>query len=191
MTEKKRGSPNTTAFTLRGRQSVRATFKLSKRAIQSLSLAALHLGIKQKSLFDHLIEDTADIGNVTDYINTRQFNEMIRVQKTFVLSRKTLDILSLISKNYHTPRDAIVEYSIQRLESVIHAEQQRHEKRKDLFEEISAHWREGEKLLTKSRHILGPGDPFCTNIEKTVQACAKAKAELVLFIEKSRMIESY
>ena len=42
---------------LRGRQSVRATFKLSSRAIDALSIVAAHLGIKQKSLFDHLIED--------------------------------------------------------------------------------------------------------------------------------------
>jgi endonuclease/exonuclease/phosphatase family metal-dependent hydrolase len=40
---------------LRGRQSVRATFKLSVRAIDALSIVAAHLGIKQKSLFDHLI----------------------------------------------------------------------------------------------------------------------------------------
>ena len=44
---------------LRGKQSVRATFKLSPRAISAISVMALHLGIKQKSLFDHLMDDEA------------------------------------------------------------------------------------------------------------------------------------
>ncbi len=191
MTEEKRDSLHTTAFALRGKQSVRATFKLSERAIESLSLVALHLGIKQKSLFDHLIENTADLSNLAESIKIRQFKKIVRIQKTYVLSRRTLDILSLISRNYNTPRDALVEYSIKRLESVILAEQQRHKKRKKLFDEISQYWEEGETILEKSREILGAGDPFCINIEKAVFACAKARAELVLFIEKSKMIETY
>ena len=49
--------PRTSSADLRGKQSVRATFKLSARAIEAMSIVAVHLGIKQKSLFDHLIED--------------------------------------------------------------------------------------------------------------------------------------
>ncbi len=197
MTEKemelREGSPPdaTTAFVLRGKQSVRATFKLSERAIESLSLVALHLGIKQKSLFDHLIDNTKELGDIAEKIELGQFNKIVRVQKTFVLSRRTLDILSIISKNYNTPRDALVEYSIKRLESVIHAEKKRHEARKLLFDEISDYWEKGKMILKKSRSILGDDDPFCVNIEKTVKACAKTKSELASFIEKSRIIEDY
>jgi len=46
--------PEPTSAELRGRQSVRATFRLSERAIDALSIVSVHLGIKQKSLFDHL-----------------------------------------------------------------------------------------------------------------------------------------
>jgi len=45
-----------TSADLRGRQSVRTTFKLSERSIDALSILAGQLGIKQKSLFDHLID---------------------------------------------------------------------------------------------------------------------------------------
>ncbi len=183
--------PNTTAFVLRGKQSVRATFKLSERAIESLSLVALHLGIKQKSLFDHLIDNSAELGNIARNIEIRKFNKIVRIQKTFVLSRKTLDILSMISKNYNTPRDALVEYSIKRLESVIYAEKKRHEARKLLFNEVAEYWKKGKDILKKSKNILGSDDPFCVNIEKSVAACSNAKAELELFIEKSRIIEDY
>ena len=43
---------------LRGRQSVRVTFKLTDSCIEAISIVAAQLGIKQKSLFDHLLQDT-------------------------------------------------------------------------------------------------------------------------------------
>ena len=46
---------------LRGRQSVRATFKLTEMAINVVNIISTHLGIKQKSLFDHLIDDTQSL----------------------------------------------------------------------------------------------------------------------------------
>ena len=68
---------------LRGRQSVRATFKLSSRAIDALSILAVHLGIKQKSLFDHLIEDVPSLNAIAREIETGEFRTLARVQKTF------------------------------------------------------------------------------------------------------------
>ena len=44
--------------TLRGRQSVRATFKLTERSIDALSILACQLGIKQKTLFDQVVDDS-------------------------------------------------------------------------------------------------------------------------------------
>ena len=74
---------------LRGRQSVRATFKLSNRAIDALSIVAAHLGIKQKSLFDHLIEDVDALNFIAKEIEIEQFRTTRRVQKTYVISRRT------------------------------------------------------------------------------------------------------
>ena len=78
---------------LRGRQSVRATFKLSARAIDVLSIVATQLGIKQKSLFDHLIEDVQSLNVIANEIEDDMFNALERVQKTFVVSRRTLSSL--------------------------------------------------------------------------------------------------
>ncbi|MBF0203380.1 MAG: hypothetical protein HQK67_03500 [Desulfamplus sp.] len=176
---------------LRGRQSVRATFKLSEKAINSLSLVSIHLGIKQKSLFDHLIDDAKSLNNIAENIRLRQFNSITRVQKTFVLSRKTLDILELIAKDHDTPRDALVEYSIRKLESVILAEKERHEQRKVLFKELTLHWEAGKALLEKSRQNLGESDPFCQNLEKSMSGLSRNMQELASFIQKSSIIEDY
>ncbi len=191
MTDKKMKKPSFATLDLRGKQSVRATFKLSARAIDSLSLVAVHLGIKQKSLFDHLIEDAAALGDLAATIRLRQFQKIDRVQKTYVLSRRTLEVLEMISKSHDTPRDALVEYSIKRLESVILAEKKRHEQRKALFDRVAAHWDAGMNILDEAKNILGEDDPFCRNVERAMAACSRTEKELSAFMEKSRLIEEY
>ena len=60
--------PSTSPADLRGRQSVRATFRLSTKAIDALSVVAVQLGIKQKSLFDHLIEDLTVLEKIAHHL---------------------------------------------------------------------------------------------------------------------------
>ena len=119
------GLPQPSSQDLRGRQSVRATFKLSARAIEAMSIVSVHLGIKQKSLFDHLIEDAQSLSQIAREIESEKFRTLSRIQKTFVISRRTLASLDEISKQFRAPRDALVEYSIQRLLPVIDEEREK------------------------------------------------------------------
>ena len=128
--------PQPSSRDLRGRQSVRATFKLTARAIETMSAVSIHLGIKQKSLFDHLVDDIKALEVIAREVQTTKFDEPSRVQKTFVLSRRTLNSLELASVNFQTSRDALVEYSIQRLMPVITKEKEKHQKRKALLRRI-------------------------------------------------------
>ena len=116
---------------LRGRQSVRATFKISEGCITAISVVASQMGIKQKSLFDHLVEDPEVLQAIADQLDRRRMESLRRVQKTFVLSRRSLDVLDHIAKTYHAPRDALVEYSVQRLMPIILAEKKKHQRRKE------------------------------------------------------------
>ena len=111
--------PEASTADLRGRQSVRATFKLTEKAIDALSIVSIHLGIKQKSLFDHLIEDAESLDAIASELESLDFRRLNRVQKTYVLSRKTLYSLDRAARDFDAPRDALVEYSIQRLLPVI------------------------------------------------------------------------
>ncbi len=191
MSKNKARQPGSTTLKLRGKQSVRATFKLSEKAIDYLSLVAVHLGIKQKSLFDHLIDDATALRDIAASIHMHQFNRIDRVQKTYVLSRKTLEVLELISNDLDTPRDALVEYSLHKLEAVIQGEKKRHEQRKLLFKELMTHWEEGNILLKKSKRILGDEDPFCLEMKRSMVSLTRTTKELSTFIEKSRIIEEY
>ncbi len=183
--------PGSDMFNLRGRQSVRATFKLSQKAIDAIGLVAIHMGIKQKSLFDHIIEDMDALDSLAKTIRIRQFNKIPRKQKTFVLSRKTIDALGTISQAYGTPRDALVEYSVKKLESIIAAEKLRHKERKILQKDVVQYFNQGKLLYQKSIRILGKDDPFCRRLEKALFACRKTEEDLFDFIEKSKVLEKF
>ncbi len=183
--------PHPSPADLRGKQSVRATFKLTEKAIEALSVVAVHLGIKQKSLFDHLMEDAFSLQAIAEGIRFNEFSKLRRVQKTYVLSRKTLCMLEQAAKNYDAPRDALVEYSIKRLESVIANEREKHLKRKMIMAELAEYWKHGEGLLEKSRMLLGEDDPVCANIEDALNACQNAYGDIELFIERGKIIEQF
>jgi hypothetical protein len=183
--------PLPSADDLRGRQSVRATFKLSSRAIDALSIVAVHLGIKQKSLFDQLIEDAQSLSLIANEIESEDFQALDRVQKTYVISRKTLRSLEDISRQFNAPRDALVEYSIQRLLPVIAREREKHEKRKEILENINAHFDEGLKILRKTRDLLGENDPVYTKMEAAMGAYVNARENIAQFVERCEVIEEF
>jgi hypothetical protein len=176
---------------LRGRQSVRATFKLSGRAIGAISVAAAHMGIKQKSLFDHLIDDAKSLAVVAREVESKRFLRLKRVQKTFVLSRRTLCSLDEVSKDSNTPRDALVEYSIARLLPVIEEERKKHGKRKEILAEIERYLEEGEVISEKVRGILGEEDMFCEKLQGAVSNLRSACEGMASFVEKGKVIEQF
>ena len=169
---------------LRGRQSVRATFKLSARAIDVLSIMAAQLGIKQKSLFDHLIEDVQSLNAIANQIEDDVFEALDRVQKTFVISRRTLSCLDQTSRQFNAPRDALVEYSIQRLLPVIAKERERHHKRKTISNDINAHLAQGVKILQKAQSLLGEEDPVYARFETAMQALVNSQSHIENYVKK-------
>ena len=176
---------------LRGRQSVRATFKLSERAISAVSIVATHLGIKQKSLFDHLIDDARSLDMIATEIQSDPFYELDRVQKTYVISRKTLSCLGEAAERFDAPRDALVEYSIRRLLPIINEERAKHRKRKEILEELTEYLEQGEKLLKKSKASLGEDDPVHGKFESAMAVARNAQKSIACFVEKGKIIEEF
>ncbi|MCP4668921.1 MAG: hypothetical protein GY849_21495 [Deltaproteobacteria bacterium] len=176
---------------LRARQSVRATFRLSERAIDTLSIVATHLGIKQKSLFDHLIDDPGSLNVIARDIRPDRFSRLKRTQKTYVLSRRTLCSLEEASRDFDAPRDALVEYSIQRLLPVIDEEREKHLKRKEILGEISAYLKLGEKILRKSKRLFDEDEPVAVEFERAMIVCKNAIRNIEDFVEKGKIIEDF
>jgi hypothetical protein len=176
---------------LRGRQSVRATFKLSAKAIEAMSIVSVHLGIKQKSLFDHLIEDAQSLKHIARELESEKFQRLRRIQKTFVISRKTLSCLDETSKRFKAPRDALVEYSIQRLLPVIAQERARHQSRKEILKDLNDYLADGLKILQKSGKLLGEDDPVFLKLELSMKTLLNAQRNIAAFVEKGEVIEDF
>ena len=183
--------PQTRPEDLRGRQSVRATFKLSAKAIEAMSIVAVHLGIKQKSLFDHLIEDAQTLKLIAREVEYERFNRISRIQKTFVISRKTLLSLDETSKRFNAPRDALVEYSIQRLLPVIAREREKHRRRKEILRDMNANIESALKILYKSGKLLGEDDPVFIRWQSAMKTLVNARDDIGVFIEKGKIIEEF
>lgn len=175
---------------LRGRQSVRTTFKLSEQSIDALSILAAQLGIKQKSLFDHLIEDTHALTLIAKEFDDFS-NRVQRVAKTYVVSRRTLENLEKVSNKYNTPRDALVEYSIARILPQLAREKEKHEKRKFLLKELQDYLDSGAEMLERAEVDLGRDDPVfleLLNMMRTVKCCYD---RVGVSIEKGNKIETF
>lgn len=198
MTEKKReesaNSPKLTVDDLKGKQSVRATFKLPQQVIDLISIIAGQLGIKQKSLFDQLVEN-ASILDLVARDAQKHFShykgENQRRQKTFVMSRSSLLSLDNIARQQKIPRDILVEVSIKRLLPVIETELEKHNKRKILLEEMGAYLRQGQRLLEKTGELFGEDDSVYEMIRNQVDLAEKNAATINAKIEKGMPMEDW
>ncbi|MGE0085351.1 MAG: hypothetical protein AB7S75_13130 [Desulfococcaceae bacterium] len=183
--------PATKTSELRGKQSVRATFKLSENAINAITTVSIHLGIKQKSLFDHLIEDMKSLEQIAREITAHEHIHKSRIQKTYVLSRRTLSSLEEVCQNFDASRDALVEYSIRRLLPIIAGEREKHWKRKEIVMALKKFMQQEDALLHKAKELLGEDDPVVAELEKISAVSRNAFHKIQHFVEKGEIIEAF
>jgi len=183
--------PEPSPSDLRGRQSVRATFKLSEKAIDALSIVSVHLGIKQKSLFDHLIEDFESLNLIARELEALDFNRLSRIQKTSAPSPRTPSSLERAARDFDTPRDALVEYSIKRLLPVIIKEREKHLRRKEILKDLAGYLRTGSKILQKTEKLLGSDDPAYDRLETAMSGLAGAYRNIDAYVERGKIIEEF
>jgi hypothetical protein len=183
--------PMATAKGLIGKQSVRATFRLSQACIDAIQIVAAHLGIKQKSLFDHLLEDETALSLIADKLGDVDFNHTEGIQKTYVISRRALDLLDRIAETHNASRNAIIEYSVRRLAPIIIREQEKHHQRKNVLDYIEAHYNDGVAMLDRMAAALGDDDAMCQKMAGVLATYEEAMKEMDELIEKGRRIEQF
>jgi len=176
---------------LKGRQSVRTTFKLPTRCIDALSLLAGQLGIKQKSILDHLVDDTQALQALAREIERQDSSRENRVAKTYVISRKTLENLEQVSKRYQAPRDALVEFSIERIMPLLKEEKKKHENRKTLTPKLHQFLQDSRDILDQADEVLDRDDPVFEKIIQMVAAVNSGCEEVDAIIEKGRKLEEF
>lgn len=190
-TDKSMSPKNPSTKDLRGQQSVRATFRLSEACINAISILSAHLGIKQKSVIDHLMEDAQVLKDMARELHNTDIDQHERIQKTFVISRRSLSYLDKISSEHNAHRDALMEHSVRRLFPIVANERIKHEKRKELLAEISNHFAKGEKILSKADEMVGKNDPVVNKLKTVMDAYRNALDDIGGFIEKGKLIEKF
>ncbi len=176
---------------LRGRQSVRTTFKLTPRSIDALSLLASQLGIKQKSIFDHLVDDTRALQALARDLENRAELAQDRVPKTYVISRKTLENLEQVCKRYQAPRDALVEFCIERIMPLIKEEKEKHLNRQKLQTKLDQLLVLSRELLEDADKELDRDDPVFEQVYQMARATQAGCDEINQIIEKGARLEDY
>lgn len=163
---------------LKGRQSVRTTFKLPEKTINLLKISAKHLGIKQKTLLDQLIEDETILNVLAKEAQNHCRNDDDCRPKTFVLSRKALDLIDVMLDRYDIARDILVDLSITRLASYIESLSEKHDQRRSLLKEIDKYQQLLEDLSSKANATFDQEDPFRVKLESLTQTTQKSAGEI-------------
>lgn len=184
-------STSTSASALKGRQSVRATFKLSQQCIDAISIVANQLGIKQKSLFDHLLEDAELLETIAGELDENPPISQNRRQKTYVISRNSLMVINHIAEHYEAPRDGLIELIMRRLLPIIIKEKERYNQRKKLLPQIEAFFNEGQTQLAELESILGPDDILTRRFTQAISNHRAVYAEIQTLMEKAKSIEKF
>lgn len=163
---------------LKKRQSVRTTFKLPEKNINLLKISAKHLGIKQKTLLDQLIEDETILNILAKEAQTHCSNDAACRPKTFVLSKKALDLIDVMLDRYDIARDILVELSISRLASYIESLSERHEQRRALLKDLDTYQQLLEEVANKASVAFKQEDLFRTKLVRLTQTTQKGVGEL-------------
>lgn len=176
------------ASELLDRQSVRATFRMSAEFIQALSILSTHFGIKQKSLFDYLLEDPDSLLSMVRLKLPVSEEKKNRIQKTFVISKKTLLTLDALSKKLALSRDDLVEFAIQRLLPILLNERRQQKQREDALFKIKARFDLSAEFLREIEQMVGKEDPIYAFLETVMGSYRHACSDMEDVIEKGKEI---
>jgi len=173
---------------IRSKQSVRATFKLPPRSILLLSALSSQLGIKQKSLFDLLVDDREVLAEIAAKCGSFA-DDQERIAKTFVVSRKVLDNLKEISGAYDVARDALVQGAIERMTPLVAREKEKYQKRKLILEDLLHYQRLGVQLKAQADRQLAEDDPLLEKITLMINNVHKNCHDAKQFMARCCKIE--
>jgi len=183
--------PRMTTLALKGKQSVRTSFKLSEGCIQAINIVATQLGIKHLSLFDYLVEDTVSLEILAREIVKKELSKKKGSQKSFIVSRDTLKVIDGLCEKLNISRDTLIELSVRRLLPIIEKEMKSHQKRKELFALVDKQYQDSRKVLDLIKKGVGLEDPAYKAYQATVVACKQVKKQFDKILSKGKVIEGF
>ena len=176
---------------LLGKKSVRATFRLHPMAIELMSVLASQLGIKQKSLFDYLMEDKDALHAIAGSPPSDTAVNEQRIQKTFVVSQRALAALDTVAKHFAASRNDLIEWSIQRLLPIFEKERIRQQQRIEALSRIASHFDQGKELVGDVKAMVGEDDALYQSLVGVMETYQKAVDDMQNRVDKGKRISEF
>jgi len=183
--------PRMTTLALQGKQSVRTSFKLSDGCIQAINIVTTQLGIKHRSLFNYLVEDTDSLEALAKEIVKKDSDQNRGTQKSFIVSRETLQIIDTLCDTLNVSRNTLIELSVRRLLPIIEKEMGSHRRRKKIFELVQNHYKNSRKVLKQIKESLGEEDPITKIYQNAVNTYEQVNTQVNDIISKGKVIEGF
>jgi hypothetical protein len=183
--------PKMTTLALKGKQSVRASFKLPTACIHAINIVATQLGIKHRSLFDYLVQDKESLETIAGEIVRREHTQNEGIQKTYIISRESLLTLDTLAEKLKITRDALIELSVRRLLPIIEKEKENHRKRKHMIDLVQNHYKDSQKILDQIKESVGTDDPIYKAFQNTMATCEQVKTQIDDIIVKGKVVEDF
>jgi len=180
-----------TTLALKGKQSVRTSFKLPEISIQAINIVTTQLGIKHRSLFDFLVEDTDILEAIAKEIGRKNHNKDKGIQKNFIVSRESLLVIDEMCEKLQVSRDTLIELSVRRLLPIIEKEMESHRNRVAIFELVQNHYKDSRKVLKQIKECVGEEDPIYKIYQNTVNICKQVKTQVNDTISKGKVLEGF
>jgi hypothetical protein len=176
---------------LLGKKSVRATFRLHPTAVELMSILAAQLGIKQKSLFDYLMEDRDALHAMAASRPPDAASKEQRIQKTFVVSQQSLATLDAVAKQAAASRNDLIERSIHRLLPIIEKERIRQQQRTEALAKVAVHFKQGKNLVDDVKTMVGEDDAIYQSLGSIMNAYEKAVDDMQERVDKGKRVTEF
>ncbi|WDN88587.1 hypothetical protein BuS5_01555 [Desulfosarcina sp. BuS5] len=176
------------ASELMEQKSVRATFRISPEFIEALSILSGRLGLKQKSLFDYLLEDSDSLIAIAHSNPRENVEKKSRIQKTFVISKKSLSSLEDLLSKVEASRDDLVEYAIQRLLPILLKECSQQKNREMALTQIAQHFEQSQELMHEIAKSIGKDDPLYEYFWEVIEVYRNAFDKMENLVQQGKRI---
>jgi len=183
--------PKMTSSALKGKQSVRTSFKLPHACIQAINIVSTQLELKHRSLFGYLVEDTEALKAIAQDIGKNHNKQDEKSQKSYIISRETLNLIDDMCDDLNISRDTLIEHSVRRLLPIIEKEIENHRKRKNMLEMVNKHFKDGSSVLNKIKDRVGADDPIYRAFKSSVSTCKQVTSQIRNIVSKGKVLEGF
>ena len=139
-------------------------------------------------MFDYLLEDSDSLIAIARSNPRKNIEKKSRIQKTFVISKKSLSSLENLLSKVDASRNDLVEYAIQRLLSILLKERSQQKNREMALAQIAQHFEQSQELMHEIAKSIGNDDPLYEYFWEVIEAYRNAFDKMEKLVQQGKRI---